>query len=474
MRQKIFTFIFLFFLLTASSLHAANISFSPSTGTVGTSGFTVDVYVTNNTQPINAVSGVVAFPADQLSVASISKTGSIISIWAEEPSFSNTAGSVRFEGVILNPGFSGIQGKVLSIRFAKKPQSTESQAIVRLTAGSVLANDGLATNTLGTLGTARLTLVQSAPQVIQAPQTTPAATLTLFSDTHPDSVGWYSNNKPSFSWQLPEGVSPNAVRLGFGKSEEVSPIRSYTPPIFERRLDELADGVYYFAAQARVGSSWTPVTRTRFQIDSTPPEPFTISGDATKIAFATTDNLSGIARYEVSINGQTPVPLVETTNSYELPTDLPAGESIVVVKAYDNAGNATEASIAITITPKPLEQIVVSTPSLDRLPFGLTSDQILYVLLGTLIVLTIAIIWYAVIRFSLLRAKMRHELTHISETLRDDFVTLREHLDLHAVHIPPRSKVRTELEKVFKNSQDTIELVERDIGHKIDVLKKKL
>ena len=110
-----------FLFSTVSTALAANIVLSPANvSTKVGKTFSIDVLVNNNKDPINAVSGLISFPADVLSVSSISKGGSFITLWAEEPTFSNAAGTVNFEGVALNPGFSGQTGKVVTITFKSK------------------------------------------------------------------------------------------------------------------------------------------------------------------------------------------------------------------------------------------------------------------------------------------------------------------------------------------------------------------
>ena len=66
---------------------------------------------------MNAASGVISFPADKLEVVSLSKTGSVFTLWVQEPSFSNSAGTINFEGIVLNPGFIGAAGKTPTIKF---------------------------------------------------------------------------------------------------------------------------------------------------------------------------------------------------------------------------------------------------------------------------------------------------------------------------------------------------------------------
>ncbi len=454
---------------------AADIIFVPSSGTITSDSFTVDVYVSGNTQPINGVSAAVSFPTTQLSVASISKAGSIINLWAEEPSYSNTAGTVRFEGVILNPGFSGARGKVGSIRFIKKPGS-QGQSVIRISSGSVLANDGKATNVTRTLGSGSFTLVQAttAPVVPTAPQTpVPASGITplITSTTHPKEDAWYNNSVPSFMWRLPSGVS--AVRLGYSASESTIPGKVYTPAIAEKALEALEDGEYWFAAQFKSGSVWGPVARYAVRIDTTPPLNFSVLQQGTSLIFTTTDESSGIDHYEVVVDDTPPVLLQALTAS---PYDLSAypGEHTVKVTAVDRAGNRTQAPELRFALPKTTNEIVVEPTPLATARELFGQKTVLYGGLALLAALIFSIIWFAIIRFAVLRTKMRRDLASLEQTLQDDFLTLREHLELNAGHISPRSKVKAVTEKMFKNSKDTIELIERDITHKIENLRKRL
>lgn len=154
--EKISKIIILFFVLGffPISVEAATLSFSQnnSSYTVGQT-FSVNLYTSSSGQSLNAVSGVVSFPSDKLQVVSISKAGSILSLWAEEPSFSNSAGTVSFEGIVLNPGFTGANGKILVINFRAK---AVGQANLRLSSGAVLANDGTGSNILTGMGTASI------------------------------------------------------------------------------------------------------------------------------------------------------------------------------------------------------------------------------------------------------------------------------------------------------------------------------
>ncbi len=150
----------IFFLFTPfSPLSAASLFISPSQGSyvVGQT-FTVSVYANSSDQSMNALSGIVSFPAEKLSLVSISKTGSIVSLWVQEPSFSNTRGTATFEGIVLNPGYVGTAGRIISLTFRAKTTGTAS---LTFTNSSILANDGQGTSILDSTGTASFSIKES-------------------------------------------------------------------------------------------------------------------------------------------------------------------------------------------------------------------------------------------------------------------------------------------------------------------------
>src|SRR3989338_5300398 len=203
-------FAFAFLAITPQFAHAASLYFSPSSGThaVGTS-FTVSVYVSSADQAMNAASGIITFPQDKLEVTALSKTGSIFGLWVQEPSFSNSAGTINFEGIALNPGFTGASGKLITVSFRVKAAGT---AILNFSSGSVLANDGQGTNILSSLGNAQFSLGGAAQPGAPEAETpsavigTPAAPQ-ISSPTHPDPNKWYAVNDAKFTWPLSSGVT---------------------------------------------------------------------------------------------------------------------------------------------------------------------------------------------------------------------------------------------------------------------------
>lgn len=344
------------FLIPAIS-HAADLGFFPSTvsRTVGNT-FVISVFVSSPVAAINGASGVVSFPTNTLEVVSVSKTNSVMNLWVQEPSFSNAQGTINFEGITLNPGFTGNQGTVIAITFRAKSAGV---AALTFNSGSILANDGAGTNVLKNLGSANFSIQSGTTEVSETISTTPVSAgtgPTITSTTHPDKAKWYSNNTPEFSWQLPEGALE--ARTLIGKSSSGVPTVRYSPPISRKKVDALPDGTYYFSLQIRTDEGWGEIGRYRVNIDTTPPSPFTVTfphgnkgwEPQPVILFNTTDNESGISKYDVKIGNGGPerVAPLATSNPYPLPLQFP-GTHTVTVTAIDEAGNTRTASEDFTI-----------------------------------------------------------------------------------------------------------------------------
>jgi len=368
--------IILFLGMLPVAAEAATFYFSPSSGShaVGTT-FSVSIYVSSADQAMNAASGVISFPQDKLEATSLSKTGSIFTLWVQEPSFSNSAGTINFEGIVLNPGFTGAAGKIITINFRAKAAGS---ALVNFSSGSVLANDGKGTNILTSLGNAQFSLGYVGPTVPEA--TTPSAVSgapsapQISSPTHPDPNKWYAKKDAKFTWSLPSDVT--SVRLLVGKIPAAIPTVVYTPAINEKEVTNLDDGIWYFHVQLRNASGWGEISHFRFQIDTQPPEPFEIKfvdGKETThpqptLAFETTDEMSRIDYYEVKIDQEPPIKIKET--EYKMPVQI-LGEHTVIVKAVDKAGNYTLAMTEINVLP--IEAPIITDYPRELLPGSILS-----------------------------------------------------------------------------------------------------
>lgn len=342
------------FLFVSSSqlAFAANLSLSPSSVTtkVGKT-FSIDLLVTNNSDVINAVSAKVSFPKDDLQVVSVAKAGSFITLWAEEPTFSNDKGTLSLEGVALNPGFNKSSGKVITVTF-KAIQAGNIN--VNITSGAVLANDGNATDVLKTTGAA-LVYIGEEDEAAPAPVVKESMIPVVTSVTHPDSIKWYARKDASFEWKIPQGVT--AVRTLYSEKETDTPSKVYDPPVSNRSFTVDADGTYYMHVQFKNGSGWGGITRYKFQVDSQAPESLKASfpdgvlttNQTPAVLVVAQDALSGITNISMSIDSAQPVEFpVDPSNLYYLPKQS-SGNHTVVINATDGAGNVSTVSLDYTI-----------------------------------------------------------------------------------------------------------------------------
>jgi hypothetical protein len=355
------------------SAYGANIILSPAniSTRVGQT-FIIDVLVNDNKDVVNAASGLVTFPADVLAVTSISKSGSFINLWAEEPSFSNLAGTISFEGVALNPGFAGATGKLVSITFKAKQAGNIS---ILTKSGQVLANDGNATNVLGTLSGAfviinEASIVETETKKL-SDENAPGSTPIVTSSSYPDSTKWYKSRESSFEWAVPSPVV--AVRTLYSEKEKDAPSKVFDPPISNRSFTADSDGIMYMHVQFKNGDTWGPVAHYKFQIDSEAPEALSASfpdGVVTTnitpaLLIQAKDKLSGIDYLTMSIDGGEAVKYqIDPSNLYHLPKQV-SGKHTVLVGAVDLAGNSSTVSLDYTIQAIALPIITEYTKKVD-------------------------------------------------------------------------------------------------------------
>lgn len=377
---RTFAFIIISSLLPLSAI-AATLSVSPGSTSVN-AGDIVTVRLIANTQgtAINQGEGTIRFPTDMLDVVSTSKSGSIFSLWVEEPSYSNSAGTVRFGGGAPNPGYTGSGGTIITITFRAKRAGT---ATLTLSDTALRANDGLGTDVLSSASGGSITITQSvvtptppapttpttptkpdAPATTAAPApTTPNSITQLISASHPQQDAWYQDRNPLISWQLPEGAT--AVQTIVDTSADTTPSVSYTPAIAEKRITDLADGIWHFNIRARTSSGWGPVATYQFQVDATPPTLKQASfmydpGNRTVLLsdISGDDALSGVERYEIRIDGEegTNIAVEDIVDgSYTYPYKK-SGVHAIQLRVFDRAGNYADTSGSFTVPTTLLNQ----------------------------------------------------------------------------------------------------------------------
>jgi len=330
----------------------ASLYLSPNSGTfyVG-STFDVSIFVNTGGEDINAVQTDLKFDPKKLQIASPTAGKSFISVWISQPTYSNIYGTAFFQGGIPSPGINTSAGLISTITFrAIAPGET---TIYFLDSSRVLLDDGKGTNVLTSMGRGVYTLSIPPPE---GPK--------VFSPTHPDQNKWYKNPNPTFSWEKEEGVTDFSYSLDFdsqGVPDNI-PEGDFTSISFT----DLKDGIWYFHIKAKKAGIWGGTSHYLVQLDSTPPASFTLGVEPSIktsvsqpiISSITTDALSGFDHFEVKIIDISPdreekevAFFVEVVSPYKLPA-LEPGQYMIVVKAFDKAGNWRNESVKIEIIPK--------------------------------------------------------------------------------------------------------------------------
>lgn len=385
--SKYFSLVIVVLLFTVfpSITNAAVINITPS-GRSAQVGDMLQLYVVVDAAgvAVNNAEATITYPTNTLELVSAGKSGSIFSLWIEEPT-TETLGSVSFNGGVPNPGYSGSAGRLISLVFRAKAPGIATVSAVN---ASVRANDGLGTDVLTSSSGAniRITEPESAPQVEDAAPSTQqtkdvdvvsVSGPVIRSGTHPDQARWYKNDSPAFSWDLPADAIE--VRTIISERTKATPTVRYPEPISSKTVENLPDGTYYFFLQIRTRDGWGAVSRYQVNIDTTPPRSFRITfphgsvgfDPQPIILFNTSDGSSGIDHYDVKVGTRGPLSTAATagSNPYTLPMQEP-GEHTVVVTAFDRAGNTTPSEAEFTVEG-------IEAPKITSYPEVMTIGDIL-------------------------------------------------------------------------------------------------
>jgi hypothetical protein len=364
--KKIFLLIFIilsFGLPELISAQGASFYFSPASGSYDIDQtFSVVVLINTEGAAINAAQATIYFPNDKLRVIGVFKSDSIFSLWTQEPTYSNSMGTISFGGGLPNPGFKGSAGRVFTISFQGK---SEGEARVNFGGEMILANDAWGTDIFShsSRGTYYIGIPEEVPPPVILTKAPPAPKIS--SPTHPYSDKWYNNNNPEFKWILTHDII--GVSTSFNQKSVFDPGSISEGKFDSRTFQGIENGAWYFHAKVQNNIGWSPTTHFKIQIDAQPPYPFEITidneGDPTNptplLYFEAEDEISGISHYEVRIGDGDMFSLVEVqTNPFRLPLQFP-GTHNLEIRAVDRAGNRTISSIEVPIEPIPAPEIII-------------------------------------------------------------------------------------------------------------------
>lgn len=377
-------YIALFFLPTSSLFAARFVIQNDSANKSVNDTLRATVYIDTEGDTINNGEGTLTFPKDKVRVESISTSGSIFSLWVEQPDYSNQNGTVTFNGGVPNPGYTGSSGRLFQITFRAIDAGNGSFTI---TNSSILSNDGLGTDVSRQSSPNPFSIVQTEKPIEEKPtpvtkptqteSTTESTKLSLLvpvivSKDIPDQTKWYSIDSAAFSWTLPKGVT--SVFTSLDTNSKGTPTKEYTPAIKEKTLTKLDDGKQYLHIRFSGNGTRSSVGTYAINIDTTSPSSISVAekkstSGGTHLSISASDELSGINYYAVSLDGKSLAKIQAGTDPSEfiLPATAP-GTHDLVVQAYDKANNVKEKTVTLTtgeldaptISPYPQSKIVGS------------------------------------------------------------------------------------------------------------------
>jgi len=286
--------------------------------------FLVEVHLNSEKEVINTVAATINYSNDLLEVEKISKGGSFLTLWAQEPAVEKSAGVIDLAGGI--PGGSLVlDGKILTITFRSKMAGVGEVNFGEKT--KVLLNDGLGTETSLTTVSGIFTINQNTFIDIESP-------------THPDENSWYANNNFTVKWQMKKNAIYSYI---LSRQSDEEPDNNRESTTGQVNFSELNDGVYYFILKEKIdGGEWKIIGKRRGMIDTESQLPIEteisndeyLYGGQNFLIFSATDKGSGVDYYKVqegtyiTDNAKSPYILQDQTR-----------KDVIIITAYDKAGN---------------------------------------------------------------------------------------------------------------------------------------
>jgi len=323
--QIIFSFSILF--VVPSFAHAQVITSDiPATGHLHQT-FVFRLKIDSGGKNLNAIEAYIRYPADLVDIKQITTTDSIVNLWVSEPRIDSDTHEIVLIGGIAG-GAVMKDAPLVTIVARTKTPGTARFTLDNDRSGMYL-NDGTGT---------RIPL-RASPIAMTVSKEEYQPSVVIESSTHPDEFSWYPNPTAHLSWEAADSEWSYVV-----SGDPTTPVDT-TPdtPTGSVEFSGLTDGIHYFILRQHIGDTWTDPVMRSIRVDTTPPEPFTVTkrshdplyGGQTVLVFQTTDATSGVARYVIEEDRETyavdrgPV-MLHNPNS-----------SMIRVTAYDQAGNTT-------------------------------------------------------------------------------------------------------------------------------------
>jgi chitodextrinase len=342
---------------------AATLYLSPSTDTVAQNDlFPVDIRVNSGVDSVNAIQANVSYPADKLEVVSLSYTGSVFTVKAEE---TRSAGLVRFARATAG-GLPASTGDKLFATILFKAKLASGSAAVSFAAGSsvIRSTDHANVLTGTTGGTYTLTAPDTAKPTVSVTQPVNGAsvsgTAVTVSGTATDNIGVV-------------GVQFKLDGANLGAEDATAPYSITWNTTLTPNGSHTLTAVARDAAGNKSTSTVVNVVVSNPVPDTTPPSVSltapangsTVSGAAVTVSGTATDNV-GVAGVQFKLDGAN-LGAEDTTAPYSITwntTLTPNGSHTLTAVARDAAGNkSTSTVVTVTVSNGVLDTIKPTKPT---------------------------------------------------------------------------------------------------------------
>lgn len=346
--------------------------------------FTFEILVEPNGENLDTVRAELSFSADVLEIESF-HLGDLFPRVTPGNVIDNTSGlfsqgAFTLEGPVRTSGIFG------TITFITKQEGT---AVIELLGSSKLISAGEEK-----INSEKLERVSFSIQTQEQPE---EKELVVTSSTHVEQDQWYSSDVANFSWKINQDIL--RYYSDFDQNPNTDPRTLLEQGTLKRTIEEIKDGVWFFHLKGqKKDGTFTNTEHYKVQIDTTPPNAIfplisdrqIAEGTDVTIEFGTTDEMSGVFSYELSINDGPFLPSVSPI----ILSDLKPGDYYVKVRALDKAGNAIYGLETLRVYPKGL---------LTEEEQGGTKESILAE--GTKIALLIIIILGIILIFGIIKKR---------------------------------------------------------------------
>jgi hypothetical protein len=468
------------FVLTAEAA-SFQISPTPINTSVGRT-FTISVDIDSD-RTFNAGSATLKYDPTYLTAARANKDGSSFSIWAVEPAISATAGTITLEGGHTAP-LSG-RKKIISVSFTAKKEGATS---ITFDKASILAGDGSGSDINKTGAATPVTIVAGI-----ANEPLPKSSSSESADTEPKGSGdlpespivsslthpkedIYSGAKTAkFSWELPLDVS--IVRVEVDQSSSTIPKQSYDPAIADKEFQNFKDGINYLHVRYKNGAGWGPTVHRKFMSDRVEPKEFTVTATVPEkesnvtLAFETTDELSGISHYEISMDGGQPrkISLAEIKEGKYPLLSVPNGSHSVKITAFDIGGNKRDAEAAFMVNA-PIKEEKTTDEESGGTPWAMIIIAILFACIGIMI----GIIWNERNTYRKDKFATKKEADEVRDRIASVFSALREETDEQINRLFQKPNPSSEDREVTRRIHEAMDLSEEILAKEAEDVRKML